>query len=75
MPRLDRTGPLGEGAMMGGGRGRCSGLRKSGMGLGRGKCYRASGSAGQGAGLQFSDLQEKFDQLKAELEAFKAKSQ
>ena len=89
MPGFNGTGPYGEGAMTGGGRGRCvvnvaqdplpgGGARSSGgrgLGRGRGNCFRVLRGSGQAEGLQLAELQEKFVRLQADFEALKAKGQ
>jgi hypothetical protein len=88
MPGFDRKGPRGQGEMTGGGRGHCVvdigseslgqtgglGLRRR-MGRGRGICFRAVGVSGQGKVSTLSELQQRFNQLLADFEVLKAKSQ
>ncbi len=70
MPGFNGKGPMGHGEMTGGGIGlRCR------MGRGRGNCFRAVGVSGQGKVLTLSELQQRFNQLQADFEAIKAKSQ
>lgn len=90
MPGFDRTGPLGQGSMSGGGRGNCAvpmiegastrpgrGFRGRGLGMGRncGNGFRAVRASGQGEVLSLAELQVKFDRLQADFEALKLKGQ
>ncbi|MFH0754008.1 MAG: DUF5320 domain-containing protein [Candidatus Omnitrophota bacterium] len=88
MPGFDGKGPRGQGEMTGGGRGCCvvdigseslglTGRLGSGrrMGRGRGNCFRAFGGSRQGRISTLSELQQKFNQLQADFEVLKAKSQ
>ena len=59
MPGYDRTGPMGQGAMTGGGRGHCNANQNAVLGRGRGGvafgCGRGRGFGGGGRGLRRID--------------------
>ncbi|MFA4999805.1 MAG: DUF5320 domain-containing protein [Patescibacteria group bacterium] len=76
MPRMNGTGPLGQGPMTGRGLGNCAGAQKSasssrGRGLGRG-CGRGCGRGGRFFGGQPLSLEDEEKMLSEELEAIKA---
>lgn len=71
MPKLDKTGPLGQGPMTGRAMGNCEGARGfgccrqgRGLGVGFGRFFRSSGN-------QVQNLQEREKMLTEELEAIK----
>ncbi|NLE65542.1 MAG: DUF5320 domain-containing protein [Elusimicrobia bacterium] len=80
MPGFDGTGPLGQGAMTGGARGRCAGAVPGtgmgrgfgrGLGMGRGRGWRAAAAVPVSSDLQVRELEEKISRLQAEVEALK----
>ena len=90
MPGFDGTGPLGRGAMTGGGRGNCvvkmgddqpvrfgRGFRGRGLGMGRGRgnCFRAFWAGSETGNSKLAELQAKYERLQADFEALQAKSQ
>lgn len=89
MPGFDRTGPMGQGPMTGGGFGQCGGARRvaqgwgQGLGRGRGRGRRFAGQAGYYGPVwqqvnaasydEAGDLKARADELKSELEAITAR--
>lgn len=52
MPRLDGTGPMGQGAMTGRGMGNCQGNQQR-LGVGNGRCNKNGNGRGNGQGMSF----------------------
>lgn len=72
MPRLDGTGPMGQGAMMGGGRGYCGG-GGFGRGMGRGRGVRGWFGARRNQGPSLFGSQQDLQILKNEAVLLKAR--
>ncbi len=85
MPGFDQSGPLGQGPLTGGGRGRCAGYAGAGQGRGRGRGPCGGGRArgrGRGQGLGYGlvagdptarDLQAEAEELRRRLEQVEAR--
>lgn len=77
MPKLDKTGPIGNGPMTGHGQGKCSGGGKRmfwcGRGLGMGKFAQSQKNTHQTLEDEEKMLLEELKRVRAEKEAFKDK--
>lgn len=77
MPKLDKTGPVGNGPMTGHGQGNCNGGGKRmfwcGRGLGIGKFAQSQKNTPQTLEEEEKMLQEELKRVRAEKEAFKDK--